>query len=161
MVISFSDGIKKIGATAKKNFGLDGVLSGGSRSRKRNNDMSDEERESRKKSRHIKEKLKYSSGEYSSQVLVCDGSTVSFSARNAGHRQVKQVTKWKSLDPDTVRICFKANPGFIDKHRGKWPRINREEFNRWEICEQQILITCAFRENNRVEYQCMQTTALI
>ena len=32
---------------------------------------------------------------------------------------MKQVTKWKSLDPDTVRKFLKANPEFIDKHRGK------------------------------------------
>ena len=45
--------------------GLDGVLSGGNRSRKRNDDMSDEERgKSRKKSRHIKKQFTYLSGEY-------------------------------------------------------------------------------------------------
>ena len=93
----------------------DGVLRGG---RKRD-EMSDEERHSRKKARHIKKKLTYSSGERSPQVLVRDGSTVAYEARIAGHRRVKQVTKWKSLDPDTVRKFLKANPGFIDKHRGQ------------------------------------------
>ena len=97
----------------------DGVLRGGTRTRKRNDEMSDEERDTRKKARHIKKKLTYSSGERSPQVLVRDGSTVAYGARIAGHRRVKQVTKWKSLDPDTVRKFLKANPGFIDKHRGK------------------------------------------
>ena len=77
--------------------------------------MSDQERESRKKVRHIKKKLTYSSGERSPQVLVRNGSIVAYSARIAGHRRVKQVTEWKSLDPDTVRKFLKANPGFIDK----------------------------------------------
>ena len=68
----------------------------------------------------IKKKLTYSSGEYSPQVLVRDDSTVAYSARNAGYRRrVNQVTKQKSLDPDTVRKFLKANPEFIDKHRGK------------------------------------------
>ena len=87
--------------------------------REREDDNSDEEQNSRKRTKLNNKKIAYSNGELSPQVLVRDGSTVAYSARIAGHRRVKQVTKWKSLDPETARKFLKANPGFIDKHRGK------------------------------------------
>ena len=62
----------------------------------------------------------------SPQILVRDSSTVAYLARIAGHRRVKQVTKWESLDPETVRKFLKANPGFIDNHRGKEGKDKRE-----------------------------------
>ena len=48
----------------------DGVLRGGTKTRKRNDEMSQEERDSRKKARLISKKLTYSSGERSPQLAT-------------------------------------------------------------------------------------------
>ena len=58
--------------------------------------------------------------------MVRGGNSGAYEARIAGHRRVKQVTKWKSLDPDTVKKFLEANPGFIDKHRKKTGKDKRE-----------------------------------
>ena len=75
---------------------VDEKNSNGKTSRESEYDNSDDEQNSSKKVRLIKKKLPYSNGEPSPQALVHDGKTVAYSARTAGHRRVKQATKWKA-----------------------------------------------------------------
>ena len=91
-------------------------------------------------------KLANTFGDSNPQVLVRDGNTVSYSARIAGHHRVKQATKWKHLDPETAEKNLKANPGFIEKHRGKVGNDEREKSICLMMYGQQKLTSCVLKE---------------
>ena len=82
-------------------------------------DNSEDELEPRGKPRLFRKKLTYTSCRKSPQVLVRDGNSVAYEARIAGHRRVKQVTKWQSLNLESVRNFLEVNPGFTEKQKMK------------------------------------------